>query len=163
MLRLMVRLLVVSSALLGCSSTPDPVEVPSANSSEAVSAQPTAPPRSTSTAPSENLTRELSVTDCIALAQKYESLTRSEEMAKLPVGLTAEQIAVSESQLARGAKLLAERWEEGCVKSLVGKEHPESNLRCAMASKTVSAFDVCLNGPADPAPTQSVDPPKSGK
>ena len=150
-----MRSFAVSVVLLGCSGTPDPVQVPSTNSVVVVTSKPTAPPAPTSTA-SENRSRELSVTDCIALAQRYQSLTRSDEMAKLPAGLSAEQIAISETQLARGAQLLAERWEEGCVKSLVGKEHPEANLRCAMSSKTVSAFDVCLNGPADPAPPADV-------
>lgn len=153
MLRPMSRLVVTTVLLLGCSGTSEPAHVPETSpTTEPTAAETTTAPTSTATPPAGNHSRELSVADCVALATKYESLTRSDEMAKLPDGLTAEQIQISDSQIARGAEALSDRWEEGCVKSLVGKEHPEQNLHCAMASKTVGAFDVCLNGPADPAP-----------
>ncbi len=152
----MSRLVVACVSFLGCSGTPEPVQIPeSTTATPQETSEPTAEPGPTALATSStNHARELLVADCVALATKYESLTRSDEMAKLPAGLSAEQIAVSDSQIARGAEALSDRWEDGCVESLVGKEHPEQNLRCAMAAKTVGAFDVCLNGPAHAAPTE---------
>jgi hypothetical protein len=147
----MARLLALALALapLACSSgSSDPV-TPTASTDPA----PTIPTPKTAI-PSKtvdpNASRELSANDCHALAGKYNALTRSDEMAKLPDGLTPEQIALAARQLEAGAEVLSTRWEKGCVESLVGKESPESNLKCAMSAKTVAAFDVCLNGPSDP-------------
>lgn len=152
MLRLMSRLLIATVALVACAGTPDPVEAPSATATETVTPEKTSTAAATSTAEPSNHARELSGTDCAALAGKYGALFVSDEMAKLPAGLSSDQIALSRSQLEKGAELAADRWKTGCVESLVGKEHPEKNLHCAMAAKSVNAFDVCLNGPPPEAP-----------
>lgn len=126
---------------------------------EQPSAEPTVEPELTNTSKATSaptsveltgpLSREISGTDCHALAGKYNALTRSDEKAKLPEGLNAAQIVAAENNIEKGADILSGRWENGCLESLVGKEHPESNLKCAMSSKTVAAFDVCLNGPGE--------------
>jgi hypothetical protein len=155
----MVRfnLFALAVAVSACSSSaPDPV-IPTETAEPKATAAPSAP--STSTAPPDpNASREISATDCRALAGKYNALTRSDEMAKLPAGLTPEQIAIAARQLEAGAEILSTRWENGCVESLVGKESPETNLKCAMSAKTVAAFDVCLNGPSEPPPDAQAPP-----
>lgn len=139
-------------ALSACSSSSgDPVS-PTGTPEPKLTAAPATSTAAESLPPDPNASRELTATDCQALAGKYNALTRSDEMAKLPSGLTAEQIAVAARQLETGAEILSTRWENGCVESLVGKESPEANLKCAMAAKTVAAFDVCLNGPSEPPP-----------
>jgi hypothetical protein len=140
-------------AISACSSSSGDPVAPTGAPEPKPTAVPTASTASTSDAAVDpNASRELSATDCRALAGKYNALTRSDEMAKLPAGLTPEQVAVAARQLEAGAEILSTRWENGCVESLVGKESPEANLKCAMSAKTVAAFDVCLNGPSEPPP-----------
>ncbi|MBL8739779.1 MAG: hypothetical protein JNK04_01760, partial [Myxococcales bacterium] len=114
-----------------------------------------APPKVTggpSAPTADAATRELTQNDCHTLAQKYGSLTRSDEEAKLSPKLTPIQRNTATGAIEKAAQTLADRWEGGCSRDLAGKFASEEALKCAMAAKTVSGFDVCLNGPAAPPP-----------
>lgn len=102
-----------------------------------------------SAGPAGPATREITQNDCRTLAQKYGSLTRSDEEAKLSPKLTQTQRNTAAGNIERAAQTLADRWEGGCSKDLAGKFASEEALKCSMGAKTVSAFDVCLNGPAN--------------
>jgi hypothetical protein len=86
------------------------------------------------------------------MADKFAALTRSDEEAKLNPKLSEAQRESARRAFAEAAQILAERWSTSCESNLVGKMASEESLRCAMASKTVAAFDVCLNGPPSSAP-----------
>jgi len=102
--------------------------------------------------PSGPTTRELSASDCRSLAEKYNELLRSDEMAKLSPKLTDAQREQSRVQIGKGMAIMSARWEEGCARDLTGKLATEASLQCAMAAKTVATFDVCINGPATSPP-----------
>jgi hypothetical protein len=156
----------VASCLAACGTTAqqaDPVTTPEGPSEPEVTADPTSspddpkpipPPKVTGqgTPASEAGTRELTQADCRTLAQKYGSLTRSDEEAKLSPKLTPTQRNTANGAIEKAAQTLADRWEAGCSRDLAGKYASEEALKCAMGSKSVSAFDVCLNGPAAPPP-----------
>jgi len=116
----------------------DPKPIPAPKVTGAASAGPEGP-----------ATREITQNDCRTLAQKYGSLTRSDEEAKLSPKLTQIQRNTAAGNIEKGAQTLADRWEGGCSKDLAGKFASEEALQCSMGAKTVSAFDVCLNGPAN--------------
>jgi hypothetical protein len=158
---------VVVSSLVACGTTakevepvaspdgpsePDTMADATANTADP---KPVAPPKVTGgpgAGTSDAGTRELTQSDCHALAQKYGSLTRSDEEAKLSPKLTPTQRNTASGAIEKAAQTLADRWEGGCSRDLAGKFASEEALKCSMAAKTVSAFDVCLNGPATPAP-----------
>ncbi len=130
---------------------PDTTAEPTASTSEP---KPIPPPKVTGGpgASSDAGTRELTQSDCHTLAQKYGSLVRSDEEAKLSPKLTPTQRNTASGAIEKAAQTLADRWEGGCSRDLAGKFALEEALRCSMAAKTVSGFDVCLNGPATPPP-----------
>jgi len=74
----------------------------------------------------------------------------SDEATKLDPKLTDSQREAGKEAIIKGADVLAGRWTDSCESALVGKFASEEALQCAMTSKTVAAFDVCLNGPATP-------------
>ena len=161
-MRVGLVVIVVASTLTGCasgsSSNADNPETPA--TAETVQSAPIAvdlpsTPSATSVEaaePTGPATRELTASDCNSLADKYGELTRSDEMAKLSPKLTDKQREQGRVNIGKGAEILSGRWAESCIKDLTGKLATESALRCAMAAKTVAAFDVCINGPATPAP-----------
>ena len=77
-----------------------------------------------------------------------QQLTISDQMAKVSDKLSQSQRDTARKNVGVGAQKLASNWREACVRDLTGKMANESALRCAMASKTVAAFETCLNGPA---------------
>lgn len=161
----MLAAAVVVSSGLACGTTAkdgEPVASPDGPTEPELTAEPTAvdpkpiPPPKVTGGPgaptAEAATRELTQSDCHTLAQKYGSLTRSDEEAKLSPKLTPIQRNTASTAIEKAAGTLADRWEAGCSRDLAGKFASEEALQCSMASKTVSAFDVCLNGPATPPP-----------
>lgn len=90
--------------------------------------------------------REITANECRVLAEKYADVTRSDQMANLSDKLTDAQRQTARTNIDEAALKLSSRWEKGCVTDLIGKVASEHALKCAMASKTVSTFDVCLSG-----------------
>jgi hypothetical protein len=135
-------------------ATPDASsDAPRASVSDAEVGSPNVVATPESSPPSAPADRELTHRDCRAMADKFASLTRSDEEAKLNPKLSEAQRESARKAFAEAAQILAERWSTSCEANLVGKVASEESLRCAMASKTVAAFDVCLNGPPSSAPT----------
>ncbi len=156
--------LVPSVWLLACASSgPEPQAQPTSepeytppeiDTADAKSDGPKAlpPPKVTGLASAtagQPASRELTQNDCRTMAQKYGSLVRSDEEAKLSPKLTDAQRNVAKTNIDKGADALQGRWEEGCVTNLVGKYASEDALKCAMSAKTLALFDTCLNGPPE--------------
>lgn len=151
----------LAAGVLGCSSTPGP-EAPSASSGDVsqdaprIDETPDAPTPMPE-APSQNASgsddgRELTPSDCNALAARYGYTVRSDEMAKLHPELTSAQRDQARGAIDRAAEQLETGWRNGCMESLSGKVASERAVRCALAAKTVAAFDACLNSPTGAAP-----------
>ncbi|NUO53000.1 MAG: hypothetical protein HOV80_29490 [Polyangiaceae bacterium] len=146
----------------GCSSsTPEPAQTSGGDP------QPTSEPPPADTADPEPAStgnaapqasgaaqpREILRKDCLSLADKYAELVRIDEAAKLNPKLNDAQRETAKQNIDKAAKTLADRFAEGCEKSLVGKFADEASLQCAMNSKRLADFDVCMNGPA-PGPAK---------
>jgi hypothetical protein len=106
---------------------------------------------------------ELTPTDCAVMGDKYRALTISDQEKKLQPELRPEQREQGEKAIHDAADTLSDRWIKSCQSDLVGKFAPEESLKCAMAAKTVPAFDACLNAPATPngAASASANAPPS--
>lgn len=145
--------------LLACSGTPSP-EAPSSgevgSEPPRVDETPDAPtpmPEAPSQAPGgSDDGRELTPSDCNALAARYGFTVRSDEMAKLHPELSSAQRDQARAAIDRAAEQLETGWRNGCLESLSGKVASERAVRCALAAKTVAAFDACLNSPSGAAP-----------
>lgn len=157
LLPLVALLATLAPSLIACSSsTPNAQNADGDTAPPDSSAPRAAPPPSAApdTGP-QSLTatdRELTPRDCEALGGRYHELVVSDESKKLDPKLTDKQREDGRDAISKGATLLSDRWIESCVSSLVGKFASEEALRCAMSAKSVSAFDVCLNGPETPPP-----------
>jgi hypothetical protein len=147
-------------ALAACASAPpdaalDDGTVATVDSDRSSPPTATAPPvasvapATSSPEPAGPRERELTARECEVLAQRYGDLTRSDAMAGLKPGLTEGQRQQAQQNILAAADKLSERWEKGCVESVVGKVANEDALKCAMSAKTVADFDVCLNGPPE--------------
>jgi N-acetylmuramoyl-L-alanine amidase len=95
----------------------------------------------------------LKAPDIPSILVKTAFISNPDEEAKLNPKLSEAQRESARKAFAEAAQILAERWSTSCEANLVGKIASEESLRCAMASKSVAAFDVCLNGPPSSAPT----------
>lgn len=150
-----------AAGLVACSSTPSPDE-PVASPADTsyvpprVDETPDAPtpmPEAPSQAQSgSDDGRELTPSDCNALAARYGHTVRSDEMAKLHPDLTSAQRDQARAAIDRAGEQLETGWRNGCMESLSGKVASERAVRCALAAKTVASFDACLNSPAGTAP-----------
>jgi hypothetical protein len=116
----------------------------------------TSVPPTTSTPPAQTTgevplsDHELSPSDCKVMGEKYRALTISDQEKKLQPELRPEQREQGETAIRSAADKLSTRWTDACLGDLVGKFAPEESLKCAMSSKTVAAFDACLNAPPEP-------------
>jgi hypothetical protein len=90
----------------------------------------------------------LTPNDCQALGRGYGDAARGDQRAALNPKLTAKQREQAEASIDGVVTKLETGWEETCLKSLAGKIVEHKNIKCALAAKTVKAFDVCLNGEA---------------
>ena len=88
--------------------------------------------------------------DCVELGKQYVAVQRADQVAKLSAKLTDKQREQALSSIDGVVGKMGEPWANGCIESLAGKVVDRKNLGCAMASKTVAAFDECLNGSAEP-------------
>jgi hypothetical protein len=156
----MLRAVVITllGSLAACTST-GPTSTPTTDPNETdpvVTAEPTAteadPPATANAMPTSTSTaggndgREMTATECKVLAGKYGDVTRSDETKKLAEKLTDAQRSTAMKNIDEYANKLSSKWEGGCVSDLVGKVASEQSLKCAMAAKTVAAFDTCING-----------------
>jgi hypothetical protein len=125
------------------TSSPEPDE-PSGEppSSSSSSDGPSSPP-----APSDAGSQDHDITnrDCAALGEQFGRAIKNDEMAKLDPRLKPNQRDAAVSSIDAAAKVRAEQWSESCQKSLVGMIRQRKELDCAMAAKSVKAFDDCLN------------------
>ena len=90
----------------------------------------------------------LTENDCQALGRGYGDAARSDQRTALNPKLTAKQREQADASIDGVVTKLAEKWEETCLKSLAGKIVEHAKVKCALGSKTVKAFDICLNGEA---------------
>jgi hypothetical protein len=142
----------------GCSSsTPEPAQTtggdpePTAEPPPDTTAEPEPTQAAATASPQPSGSpqpREILRKDCLSLAEKYAELVRADEGAKLNPKLSDAQRETARQNIDKAAKTLADRFAEGCEKSLVGKFADEASLQCAMSSKRLADFDVCMNGPA---------------
>lgn len=88
--------------------------------------------------------------DCVELGKQYVAVQRADQVAKLDAKLTDKQREQALKSIDGVVGKMGEPWANGCIESLAGKVVDRKSLDCAMSSKTVKAFDECLNGPALP-------------
>jgi hypothetical protein len=84
--------------------------------------------------------------DCIELAKHYAVVQKADQMALLSPKLSTAQKEQAEKSISDAVTKIGENWENGCRSSLVGGVVERSRLKCAMTSKSVKAFDECING-----------------
>jgi hypothetical protein len=84
--------------------------------------------------------------DCVQLGKHFGNVTRADKVAELSPKLTAKQRQDAEQGIAEVAAKVGENWTASCSKSLVGKTGDPKAIKCALDSRTVKDFDVCLNG-----------------
>jgi hypothetical protein len=84
--------------------------------------------------------------DCIELAKHYGVVQKADQMATLSPKLTSAQKEQAEGSIDAAVTKLRENWENGCRSSLVGGVVERDRLKCAIGSKSVKAFDECING-----------------
>jgi hypothetical protein len=148
-------------ALLGCSEAkpPETPETPAASSEPAASAEPSAEAAPADTAMPGKVvndakvdksmsldTYELTPSDCEALGRQYGVAARADQMGALSPKISEKQRAATAAQVDKVVSKLEDSWIGGCQSSLVNKAVDRAAIKCAMAAKTVKAFDVCLNG-----------------
>ena len=150
--------------LFGCgASTPKPADGPDGEKSETPSSAgengdtPSAKGDAPAPATVGAVKREGSATDvpddytltendCQALGRGYGDAARGDQRAALNPKLTAKQREQADASIDGVVTKMATVWEETCLKSLAGKIVEHKNIKCALAAKTVKAFDICLNG-----------------
>lgn len=155
----MPRLSVLFSALVlvACSPSKPPDNPESADTTAVASAEPTE--GTADTAPMGTVVKspevsqdaslasyELTPSDCDALGRQYGQVARSDQMAALSPRLTEKQRAATAAQVDKVVGKLEEGWIGTCQSTLVNKSVDHASIKCALAAKTVKAFDVCLNG-----------------
>jgi hypothetical protein len=88
--------------------------------------------------------------DCIELAKHYSVVHKADQMAGLSPKLSTAQKEQAEKAIDEAVAKLGDNWATGCRSSLVGGVVERNTLKCAMTSRTVKAFDECLNGTSAP-------------
>ncbi|MDI1444410.1 hypothetical protein [Polyangium sp. 6x1] len=88
--------------------------------------------------------------DCIELGRQYVAVQRGDQIAALDKRLTEKQREQATQSIDAVVGKMGEPWANGCIESLVGKVAERKRLECAMAAKSVKAFDECLNGENPP-------------
>ena len=96
-------------------------------------------------------TYEMTPSDCDALGRQYGEVSRSDQMSALSAKLSEKQRAATAAQVDKVVSKLQEAWMNQCQTALVNKAVDHDSIKCALAAKTVKAFDVCLNGTSGPA------------
>ncbi|MDI3287891.1 hypothetical protein [Polyangium sp. 15x6] len=158
---------ILSLAALGCgASTPPPEDATNQNDSapddgaseprEATAEPPEPEPKPLSHG-AKKITDEgaaadytLTEKDCIELGKQYVAVQRADQIAGLDKRLTDKQREQAVKNIDAVVGKMGEPWANGCIESLVGKVAERKRLECAMAAKSVKAFDECLNGEDPP-------------
>jgi hypothetical protein len=89
---------------------------------------------------------ELTPSDCDALGRQYGAVARADQLATLSPRLSAKQREATAAQIDKVVGKLEESWIASCQQNLVNKSVDHKAIDCALATKTVKQFDVCLNG-----------------
>jgi hypothetical protein len=87
--------------------------------------------------------------DCIALGHRLASVVRSDHMAQLSPKLPEDKRAKAEENIHDVAEKLSTQWVNGCRSNLVGKVADRAQLKCALESRTMKAFEECINPPVE--------------
>lgn len=157
----------ISLGALGCGgSTPPPEDATSQNDSapddgasepHEATTEPAAPEPKPLSHGAKKITDEgaaddytLTEKDCIELGKQYVAVQRADQIAGLDKRLTDKQREQAVKNIDAVVQKMGEPWANGCIESLVGKVAERKRLECAMAAKTVKAFDECLNGENPP-------------
>jgi hypothetical protein len=69
-------------------------------------------------------------------------------MAQLSPKLSEEKRSAAEKNIDDVASKMASQWTSGCEKSLVGKVVERQRIKCALDSRSLKAFEECINPPA---------------
>jgi hypothetical protein len=162
---------VLAAAISACSPSPKPAESPEGPASKEESSPPSSSPPAetaadTGASPAERQgavekapdvdrsmsidTYEMTPSDCDALGRQYGEVSRADQMSALSPKLSEKQRSATGAQVDRVVSKLQETWINGCQTNLVNKAVDHDAIKCALAAKTVKAFDVCLNGTAGP-------------
>lgn len=88
----------------------------------------------------------LTENDCQALGRQYTDAARSDQRAGMSAKLTAKQREQADASIDAVVVKMGTQWGDACMKSLAGNHVEHKKITCALAAKTVKAFDVCLNG-----------------
>ncbi len=88
----------------------------------------------------------ITAVDCDALGKQYGEVARADQMLGVSPKLNEKQRAAAAASVDKVVSKLEDAWIESCRNNLVGKMGDRKSFQCAMATKTVKAFDVCLNG-----------------
>ena len=158
--RLAVAAVLASLAACSPSQPPETPETPPAPTSEpAPTADQAPPPAPTATALPGSVVKgrdadksamlanyELTPSDCDALGRQYGAVARADQLATLSPRLTVKQRESTAAQIDRVVGKLEESWIASCQTNLVNKSVDHRVIDCALATKTVKQFDVCLNG-----------------
>jgi hypothetical protein len=86
--------------------------------------------------------------DCVVLGNKLGAVVRSDHMAQLSPKLSEEKRSTAEKNIDDVASKMASQWANGCEKSLVGKVVERQRIKCALDSRSLKAFEECINPPA---------------
>jgi hypothetical protein len=158
---------VLAAVISACSPSPKPAESPEGPASKDESDTPTPPAEATAdmgAPPAERQgsaekapdvdrsmsmdTYEMTPADCDALGRQYGDLARADQMGALSPKLSEKQRSATGAQVDKVVSKLQETWINGCQTTLVNKAVDHDAIKCALAAKTVKAFDVCINGTA---------------
>jgi hypothetical protein len=93
-------------------------------------------------------TYEMTPSDCDALGRHYGEVARSDQVSQLSPKLNEKQRSATMDQIDKVVSKLEESWTGGCQSTLVNKAVDHDAIKCALAAKSVHAFDVCINGPS---------------
>jgi hypothetical protein len=177
--------LALCAALAGCSPETKPPETPESPASTAEAdapkghaapssddgsdkgkseGEPTRPAPGTKVDKSMSIdTYEMTPSDCNALGRHYGEVGRSDQMAALSPKLTQQQRDATAAQIDKVVGKLEETWTNVCHTTLVDKAVDHDAINCALAAKTVKAFDVCFNGTSTTTDAPSGPPPGKRK
>jgi hypothetical protein len=175
--RLVTMALALAGALTACSPSDKPPEVPetpAAASGEAEAAPAPTPEPAVTAMPGQVVKNnddrqaqamdsyEMTPSDCDALGRKFGELGRDEMLAGLGAKISEKQRATAVAKVEDAMNKRADGWIANCMASYVNKAVDHAGIKCALASKSVKAFDVCLNGEGGSAAPKGA-PPKGKK
>lgn len=173
----MIGVLAAASAISACADSSKPPETPEVATAEAETPPPTSdatPAPEQTAAPMGTVVNapkidksmmldnyEMTPSDCDALGRKYGELARAEMTATLSPKLSEKQRAATLASIEKAVAPREEGWTKGCMTSLVNKAADHEAIKCALASKSVKDFDVCINGQGGtPQPQTPAGKPK---